>query len=825
MKQVAGTASGGSKKVYPAQQESSLNHQMYYIPPERSNYQYPTHGYSASFGSYDFQPSPSTPRMGLVRPPVSPTTSPVITSSHHARSRSWSMGPSVPVAPAPTLPYPTAPPAPAPPLSAAASGMSSAPLVSHEGQPLLPKSEHQKHSRRPRRRQHRQKSLSSSAATPGYGAFWSDPSAVTAPGAHPSSFDGAIHQSLRHLNNQGQPQSSVKFSPRSEFLHLTQSLHSNESRSNPTSPSVSPAVAFRKQVEWGSSPPSSSSQKRGVVFDENLPPAPLLTNAEGGEAVFLAQKGLLPGGTPLAPSRRHMHRESSRRMHMRQQSAQLWVEEVKGEEQSPACRDIFFFILFVFHLLFIGYLGTIYGQEALLPHRVFNHDNASPTTEISSFSSNVTTAAAEAADMSSEGVGVTIYYHNLIYLGCWSGLFGVVLSSLLLGAMTVFARNFVQITLFIVIALSFIWGTVGIGLSQKTAVPVTGIIALALTVAYAFIVWDRIPFAAANLVTALSGINAFPSTVAVAFCAQFLAVAWFLYYTVVVCGIFDSIDNGKLPVSHEFRVVVYTLLGISFYWTFQVLQNTVQVVTAGVIGGWWYDPDNKAIVRQSCFKTLFYSMGSICFGSLLVGPVRFLRQLSVLFRPTTDENSSLLCLHECLNCIQSCISSCVDSISYNANSWGFTYIGLYGYSFLDASRHASELFEKRGWTMIVSDDLVPNVLLITSLVLGGVTGCFAYVLSMMDRLHVTNLDAPDLMSFAEGIIIGLALTSVLFGVISSSVNTVLVCFCASPVDFERNHPDLSHEMRSAWREVWPGALDVIDIRLAFAAGRPAQDSV
>lgn len=207
-------------------------------------------------------------------------------------------------------------------------------------------------------------------------------------------------------------------------------------------------------------------------------------------------------------------------------------------------------------------------------------------------------------------------------------------------------------------------------------------------------------------------------------------------------------------------------------------------------------------------------MGSICFGSLFVGPVRVLRQLSGFLRPSAADES-LMCLHECLHCIQTVISSCIDTISANFSPWGFTYVGLYGYGFLDASYNASVLFDKRGWSVIVSDDLVPNILLIASVVIGGVTGCFANLISQLDELHVTSLEEPGLVSFAEGCIIGLVLTSVLFGVISSSVNTVIVCFAASPVDFEQNHPDLSREMRNAWREVWPDALDAVDPRLGF----------
>ena len=68
-----------------------------------------------------------------------------------------------------------------------------------------------------------------------------------------------------------------------------------------------------------------------------------------------------------------------------------------------------------------------------------------------------------------------------------------------------------------------------------------------------------------------------------------------------------------------------------------------------------------------------------------------------------------------------------------------------------------------------------------------------------------------------GLVVGLVVTSVLFGIISSSVNAVIVCFAASPVDFEQNHPELSQDMRAAWREVWPGCMDVVDLRVAVAA--------
>lgn len=45
--------------------------------------------------------------------------------------------------------------------------------------------------------------------------------------------------------------------------------------------------------------------------------------------------------------------------------------------------------------------------------------------------------------------------------------------------------------------------------------------------------------------------------------------------------------------------------------------------------------------------------------------------------------------------------------------------------------------------------------------------------------------------------------AVLLGVVDSSVNTVLVAFAEAPSEFEEYHPQLSSEMRDAWRKVYP----------------------
>lgn len=65
--------------------------------------------------------------------------------------------------------------------------------------------------------------------------------------------------------------------------------------------------------------------------------------------------------------------------------------------------------------------------------------------------------------------------------------------------------------------------------------------------------------------------------------------------------------------------------------------------------------------------------------------------------------------------------------------------------------------------------------------------------------------------------VGVVLSIVLFSIIDSSVCAVIVCFAGSPVEFHRNHQELSHEMRHAWREVWPGSLDIDSSGMGMAS--------
>jgi hypothetical protein len=169
-----------------------------------------------------------------------------------------------------------------------------------------------------------------------------------------------------------------------------------------------------------------------------------------------------------------------------------------------------------------------------------------------------------------------------------------------------------------------------------------------------FLVWSRIPFAAANLVTALTAVRQNMGVSVLAYGFLTLAFAWSLLWFM---GVGSALTGNQ--------VAVVFLCFVSYYWVHQVLQNTVHVTVTGVIGTWWFvsEEDEGRPVASSCcskpltdsfYRATTYSFGSICLGSFLVALVQALRALEHYTRQNDDCNM--------LSCVIQCILACIQDI-------------------------------------------------------------------------------------------------------------------------------------------------------------------
>jgi len=66
------------------------------------------------------------------------------------------------------------------------------------------------------------------------------------------------------------------------------------------------------------------------------------------------------------------------------------------------------------------------------------------------------------------------------------------------------------------------------------------------------------------------------------------------------------------------------------------------------------------------------------------------------------------------------------SIAQYFNRYAFTYIAIYGTSFVEGGKEVMQLFKRKGLTAIINDQLVSNVFVLTSLCSSMLMGLFAY---------------------------------------------------------------------------------------------------
>ena len=70
---------------------------------------------------------------------------------------------------------------------------------------------------------------------------------------------------------------------------------------------------------------------------------------------------------------------------------------------------------------------------------------------------------------------------------------------------------------------------------------------------------------------------------------------------------------------------------------------------------------------------------------------------------------------------------------------------------------------------------------------------------------LTLIQKPPLtlsVLFRMSLLVGYFLSSAFLSIIQGSVSAILVCYAVAPVDLHANHPLLSKEMKTGWKQLW-----------------------
>ncbi|KAL3771245.1 hypothetical protein ACHAW5_006654 [Stephanodiscus triporus] len=501
--------------------------------------------------------------------------------------------------------------------------------------------------------------------------------------------------------------------------------------------------------------------------------------------------------------------------------------EKAGEVQARRCNDVAFALLFWVHLAVVAgatatFAPRMIGDVAALSsggNRDLSSSSSSGGSDamfaswivgiarlvLSAPSSSIVSPVhdEEARDLQEDydaDVDVADDLGDMILLLGASALIALLLSSLVLAFIIRRAESLIKFALLFNVVCTFAFTIGSIFISPFSAA--VGIFLFVLTVYYAYVVWGRIPFAATNLVVAATAVKANLGLSIIAYSSLPVIIGWSCWWlvsfasTVYVASGCDAQGNCATETP---GILVFSML-LSYHWTCQVIKNVVHVTVAGAVGTWWFVPTEGTSfcshgVRDSFVRSITTSFGSICLGSLLVAIVEALRSMVRNMREN-GEGGILLCLAECL-------LSCLQDMMEYFNMWAFVFVGLYGYPFVEAGKNVLTLFQSRGWTTIITDNLAQGVLSLVSVAVGLITGLIALAIAQARGMVFGDEVGAYAAAFFIGFVTGVVLTITLLTLVSSAVNTVIVCYAEAPREFELNHPKLSQDMRSAWRQAWP----------------------
>jgi len=438
------------------------------------------------------------------------------------------------------------------------------------------------------------------------------------------------------------------------------------------------------------------------------------------------------------------------------------------DHQPPkgGCKDPFFALLFYVNVVAIFAVAAIYGPDAFSDSSAFTYD-------------------------------------GYIYAALISAFVSLILSAVGLAVLMAIPETVIKVALIFVVIMAGVWAVMAL-VSGSILAGIIGLVFFAISLCYARAVWSRIPFAAVNMTTAVTAIKANLGVTSFAYFFTILAAGWSLLWSIAVSGTLESSvscnEEGICESNPNYGFLFLLLL--SFFFAHQVFQNSVHVTVAGVVGNWWVAPSENGCcgraVWNSFIRTMTTSFGSICFGSLIVAFLRALEMLAQTARANDDAGIGA--------CIAECILSCLASLVEYFNKWAYIYVGVYGFGYMEAGKNVFELFKNRGWEAIIADDLVGNALLLVSLIVGGVMGALALILTVTTDWFDNAGESDRFVAFLLGFVVGVAVCSILLSTVASGVNTVIVMFADAPADLQQNYPEISQKMRTIWGEVYPGSV-------------------
>jgi len=224
----------------------------------------------------------------------------------------------------------------------------------------------------------------------------------------------------------------------------------------------------------------------------------------------------------------------------------------------------------------------------------------------------------------------------------------------------------------------------------------------------------KLSFSIQLLETVMAITNRYPSTIAFTLLSVLLQLLFLLFWisTTLATAMYWGKNADDNTVRS--RKLVLSFLALSLFWTMQVIQNISRVTISGVFATHYFQRAPGMVISNpawnSCRRAVTTSLGSIALGSLLVASV----QVAKLFLKANVYMSKKACPQkpaECVEGILGWILNKIEAILRYCNAYAYTYMAIYGDSFVSSSKKTVDLLRHNGLDAVMNDSIIGNALL------------------------------------------------------------------------------------------------------------------
>lgn len=236
-----------------------------------------------------------------------------------------------------------------------------------------------------------------------------------------------------------------------------------------------------------------------------------------------------------------------------------------------------------------------------------------------------------------------------------------------------------------------------------------------------------------------------------------------VYSSVLLAGIGGATATG----THYDKIFIAVIL-LSMIWTLQVIKNFLQVAVSRVRYMNFACGDLSTDACTSLKEVVGPTMGTVCFGSVLVPMVTFVRgSARAVSLIAGDSDEFLFSCADCYSGIASRLVTC-------GNRWGFVHVGVYGKGIIQSSADTWEMFRRAEMEELIDCDLTSSFCFFCGVAGGSLSalagGCWTIV---VHKEYATQI-------LVYGFLVGYCLSRVAMAWLQSCVSAYHVAFAENP---------------------------------------------